>query len=317
MRRMAAVALATLVSTLGFAQGVKLDPNLVPYKPAAGVSGSVTVMGSDTIDPIVRAWFSGFRKVHPDVVLKSSAAGSADGHLALLEGTSLIGSMSREMTKAEIAALEAKYGYAPTRLVVGLDALVVFVHPGNRLSGITFEQLDAMYSTTRKQGGKDPVTTWGAAGVPEMGARKINLFGRDEASGTRAFFKEKVLLKGDFRPGISAVSDTSSLLEAVSLDGGAIGYASLGEVNSLVRILSLGAGAGPKVLPSTDNILKGDYPLVRFLYLYVNKAPGKPLPTATLAFLSFALSREGQAAVGATNLPIPADLCRSMLAKVQ
>lgn len=317
MRPVAAAALAVLVNALGFAQGARLDPNLVPYKPAAGVAGAVTVMGSDSLDTVVQAWFSGFRKFHPDVALKSTAVGSADGHLALLEGTSLIGSMSREMTKPEIAAFEAKYGYAPTRLVVGLDALVIFVHPGNHISGLTFEQLDAIYSTTRKQGGKDPITTWAAAGVPEMGTRKINLYGRDESSGTRGFFKEKIMLKGDSRPGVTRVSEASALLEAVSLDGGGIGYASLGEINSLVRVLPVGVGTGPKVLPTTDSVLKGDYPLTRFLYLYVNRAPGKPLPTAVLAFLSFAFSRDGQAAMAASHIPIPADLCRNMLAKVQ
>lgn len=316
MHRLARAASAVVFSSLAFAQGVKVDPNLAAYKAPAAVTGAVTVIGSDTLDPIVRACFSGFRKYHPDVALKTTAEGSAAGHLALLEGTSLIGSMSREMTKPELAAFDAKFGYAPTRLVVGLDALAVFVHPGNHLAGLTFEQLDGMYSTTRKQGGKDPITTWGAAGVPELGARKINLYGRDEASGTRAFFKEKVLLKGDFRPGISVASDTSSLLETVSLDAGGIGYASVGEVNSLVRIVPIIVGA-QKLLPTADSILKGDYPLVRFLYLYVNKAPGKPLPPSVGAFLNFVLSKDGQTAVAASNLPIPADVCKSMLAKVQ
>lgn len=316
MRHVAVAAFTALFCTLGIAQGAKLDPNLLPYKAPAGVTGAVTVIGSETIDPIVGAWFSGFRKFHPDVALKTTAEGSAAGHLALMEGTSLLGSMSREMTKPELAAFDAKYGYAPIRLVIGVDALAVFVHPGNRLSGLTFGQLDAMYSTTRKQGGKEPITTWDAAGVPEMGTRKISLYGRDEASGTRAFFKEKVLLKGEFRPGIT-VSDAGSLLEAVSLDAGAIGYTSVGEINSLVRTLPVGIGDGPKLLPNVDNILKGNYPLVRFLYLYVNKAPGKPLPAAVGAFLSFVLSKEGQAAVAASVLPIPADVCRTMLAKVQ
>jgi phosphate transport system substrate-binding protein len=185
------------------------------------------------------------------------------------------------------------------------------------LPGITLEHLDAMYSTTRKQGGKEPVTTWGAAGVPEMGTRKISLYGRDEASGTRSFFKEKVLLKGEFRPGINVVNDCATLLEAVSLDAGAIGYCSVSEVNTLVRTLPVSSGDGPKISPTPDAILKGDYPLVRFLYLYVNKAPGKPLPVAISAFLSFALSKEGQTAVAASGLPIPADVCRTMLAKVQ
>lgn len=313
--------LATSIALLGIhaaAQSIKVDSNLPPYKPSSGITGTVNVVGSDTLSPIVNLWFSGFQKFHGNVTLKSTAEGSTAGVLALLEGETLIASMSREMTKSETVAFQGKYGYPPTRLVIAVDALVVFVHTTNPLPSLSLEQLDAMYSTTRKQGGKDPLTTWGALGLSgDWTTRRVTLCGRDENSGARAFFRDKVILKGDFRPGVSSLDDASSIVEAVSLSPSAIGYASIADVSSLVRPVPIISVSGTKSIPTPDTILKSDYPLTYFLYLYVNKAPGKSLPPAAFAFLTYALSKEGQSAVAVTQIPIPADVSRSMWNKLQ
>jgi len=315
---MLAFSFLAFAAALCQAQTGKVDPTLPPYKPASGVSGQVIVVGADTIEPIVHQWFGGFKKFHPDVTLKSSAEGSTAGMLALLEGDSLIGTMSREMTRGEVSAFEQKYGYPPTRLVVGLDALVIFVHPANPIQALSLEQLDAIYSSSRKQGGKDPITTWGGAGATgEAANRRIVLFGRDENSGSRVFFRDRVLMKGDFRPNISILDDAASLVERVSLDSNGIGYASIADTSSLVRTMPILSSGGTKVLPTLDAITKGDYPLTHFLYVYVNKAPGKSLPTAVLAFLTYALSKDGQTSVAVGNLPIPSDVARSMILKIQ
>ncbi|HWQ07627.1 MAG TPA: substrate-binding domain-containing protein, partial [Holophaga sp.] len=236
----------------------------------------------------------------------------------LLEGESLIASMSREMTKSETVAFQGKYGYPPTRIVIGVDALVVFVHNTNPITSLTLDQLDAMYSSTRKQGAKDPITSWGGLGLGgDWATRRITLCGRDENAGARGFFRDKVLLKGDFRPGVSTLDDSSSIIEAVSLSPSAIGYASIADVSSLVRIVPIVTASGAKVVPTPDTILKSDYPLTYFLYLYVNKVPGKALPPAVFSFLTYALSKEGQSAVAVTQIPIPADVARSMWNKLQ
>lgn len=307
-----------LAASLAQAQAIKVDGNLPPYKPTAGVSGLVNVVGSDTLSPIVNLWFGGFQKLHPNVTMKATAEGSTAGVLALLEGESLVATMSREMTKSEVVAFQGKYGYPPTRIVIGLDALVVFVHSTNPIQSLTLEQLDAIYSTTRKQGGKDPLTTWGALGLGgDWVNRRITLCGRDENSGVRGFFRDKVLLKGDFRPGVANLDEASSVIEAVSLSPSAIGYASIADVSSLVRPVPIVTASGTKAIPSADTILKSDYPLAYFLYLYVNKAPGKALPPAVYSFLTYALSKEGQSSVAVTQIPIPADVSRSMANKLQ
>jgi len=312
------LSLAFFSSLLCQAQTGKVDPNISAYKPAPGVSGTVTVVGSDTMDTIINLWYGGFRKFHPDVVLKASTEGSTAAYLALLEGDSLIGSMSREMSKSESSAFVAKYGYSPTRLVVGLDALVVFVHPSNTISGLSLEQLDAIYSTTRKQGGKEAITTWGMLGVGgDLANRKISLYGRDENAGARQSFRDRILLKGDYRPNVTVLDEAASLVERVSLDSSGIGYASIADTSSLVRTVPIVTSAGTRAYPTVDGISKGDYPLTNFLYLYINKAPGKPLPPAALAFLTYALSKEGQTSVAIGNLSIPNDVARAMLLKIQ
>jgi phosphate transport system substrate-binding protein len=312
------VAALTLATSISQAQAIKVDSNLPTYRPSSGITGTVDVVGSDTLAPIVNLWFGGFHKFHPDVALKSTAEGSTAGVLALLEGESLVATMSREMTKSEVVAFTSKYGYPPTRIVIGLDALVVFVHNMNPVPSLNLEQLDAMYSTTRKQGSKDPITTWGGVGLTgEWANRRIALCGRDENAGARGIFRDKVLLKGDFRPGVSTLDDSSSIVEAVSLSPNAIGYTSIADVSSLVRTVPIISGSGVKVVPSPDNILKSDYPLTYFLYLYVNKTPGKSLPPAVFSFLTYALSKDGQSAVAVSQLPIPADLSRSGWNKLQ
>ena len=310
----------SLALTCVFAQGqaLKVDGNLPPYKPAASVSGLVNVVGSDTLSPIVNLWFGSFLKFHPNVTMRSTAEGSTAGVLALLEGESLIATMSREMSKSEVVAFQGKFGYPPTRIVIGLDALVIFVHTLNPIPSLSLEQLDAIYSTTRKQGGKEPITTWGALGLGgDWTTRRITLCGRDENSGARGFFRDKVLLKGDFRPGVANLDEASSVIEAVSLSPSAIGYASIADVSSLVRPVPIITASGTRAIPSADTILKSDYPLTYFLYLYVNKAPGKPLPPAVFSFLTFALSKEGQSCVAITQIPIPADVSKSMSIKLQ
>jgi phosphate transport system substrate-binding protein len=288
------------------------------YKPSANLTGTVNLVGSDTMSPIVNYWFSGFQKYHPAVTLRSTAEGSTAGVLALLEGETQIATMSREMSKAEVVAFQSKFGYPPTRIVIGVDALVVFVHNMNPIGSLSVEQLDAMYSITRKQGGRDPLTTWGTLGLTgDWANRRVTLCGRDENAGSRVFFRDKVLLKGDFRPGISTLDDASSIVEAVSLSTSGIGYASIADVSSLVRVVPIISASGTKVTPTPDTILKSDYPLTYFLYLYVNKAPGKSLPPAAFAFLTYTLSREGQSAVAVTQIPIPADVSKSMWNKLQ
>jgi phosphate transport system substrate-binding protein len=314
----AVLALGLLAAPAGAAT-VKVDQSLPPYKAPGGLSGTFTVSGSDSVDPAAQLWLTAFHAAHPNVNVKSTAQGSESGFLCLLENTCSVGTMSREMNKAELSAFEGKFGYKPTRVVVAVGALAIFVHASNPITAITTEQLDAIYSMTRKAGLKDPITTWGQLGLGgDWSGRRITPYGRDEHSGTRAFFREKVLLKGDLRPNVNAMSDGQSVTEAISLDPTAIGYGGFNDANSLMKTVSVAMTGGSTSLPTYDAIMKGDYSLVRFYYIYVNKPTGKPLPPVTMAFLQYVLSRDGQTNVAAVGLlPIPADMASGALQRLR
>jgi len=281
-----------------------------PYAHPTGVTGAVSIVGSDVFEPIFIQWAAGLQRY--GIQTRFMPEGSTAGVLALMENQANVASMSRDMSKSELSEFGAN---RPTRLVVGVDALVIFVNPSNPIRSISLEQLDAIYSTTRKQGGKGLITTWGALGVkdPQWENRRISIYGRDEFSGPRASFRDKILLKGEFRPGISIKEDSSAIVEAVSLDSGSIGYSSIADLSSLVKAVPIVGPSGTPVLPSTDSITKGDYPLSNFLYMYVKQ----PLTPSVAAFLTYVFSEEGQRSMGAFLIPIPADVAKEMLRKIR
>ena len=293
-----------------------LDPALPPYS-AHPVSGEVASIGSDSMDPLIQLWADDFKTLNPAVSFRIISKGSATAPKALVAGDSLMGQMSRPMNEAELAAFNAKFGYAPTQLVVAADALAIYVNSGNPLPRLQLDEVDAIFGKDRKAGYAKDIRSWGDLGL-EGGwqLRTVQPYGRDENSGTRAFFKEHVLLKGEYRPEVKALADQFATVEAVASDPSGIAYGPIQHKVQGVRAVPL-LEKGQAVMPSTANILSGRYPLKRFLYIYVNKAPGKPLPEAVHAFLAYALSRNGQASVATFGaIPIRTGIASAGLAKL-
>ncbi|MGH8173506.1 MAG: substrate-binding domain-containing protein, partial [Rhodanobacteraceae bacterium] len=114
------------------------------FRPAqAAVSGTLTIVGSDTLSTLVLRWIDAFRAQHRDALIQLQTPGSASAPIALLEGAADIGAMSRAMNTQELTAFHDRFGYEPTAIIVARDAIVVFVHPDNPLTAITRSQLDA------------------------------------------------------------------------------------------------------------------------------------------------------------------------------
>lgn len=259
------------------------------------LSGNLSSAGSDTMVNLMALWASNFSQSNPNVNVQLQAAGSSSAPTALAAGAAQLGPMSRPMKAAEIAAFEQHYGYPPLAVPVALDALVVLVHQDNPLREISFNQLDSIYSSTLRCGDSTPITQWKALGLGgEWKSRAISLYGRNSASGTYGYFKQQVLCNGDFSPRVNELPGSASVVQAVAGSLNSIGYASIGFRASGVHMLAVRQFGGPAIEPTAENIVQGRYPLVRHLYIYVNKAPGKPLSPLTAAFMDSVLSAQGQ-----------------------
>src|SRR6058998_2749329 len=160
MKTVMALAVAALTVTAGAAIGqTKLDPDLAPYKTVSGVSGNVSSVGSDTLNNLMTHWAESFQRFYPNAKVQIEGKGSSTAPPALIAGTSQLGPMSRKMKAEEIDAFEKKYGYKPRLVAVAIDALAVWVNKDNPIQSLTLQQVDSIFSSTRKRGGQD-ISTW-------------------------------------------------------------------------------------------------------------------------------------------------------------
>jgi phosphate transport system substrate-binding protein len=299
---------------------VQVDPALPAYKPVAGVSGNISSIGSDTLNNLMTLWAEQFRKFYPNAKIQIEGKGSSTAPPALISGTAQLGPMSREMKGTEIDQFEKKYGYKPTALRTAVDALAVFVNKDNPVKCLTMAQVDALFSKGRRWGYKEDVKTWGQLGLTgEWATRPVSLYGRNSASGTYGFFKEHALKNGDFKDEVKEQPGSASVVQGVTVDRFAAGYSGIGYATAGVRAVPLAAKEGDKCHEATpDEAYSGKYPLSRFLFVYINKAPGKALDPVTREFARLIMSKEGQEVVVKDGyFPLPASITKEELNKIQ
>jgi phosphate transport system substrate-binding protein len=295
----ALVAASLLLAPAASASPVQVDAKIPPYAKVSGVSGNPNSIGSDTLNNVMTLWAEGFKKVYPNVRIQIEGKGSSTAPPALIAGTAQLGPMSREMKPSEIDGFEKKFGYPPTKVKVAIDGLAVFVNKDNPLKELTLQQADAIFSKTRACGGDKDITTWGALGLTGDWANKpISLYGRNSASGTYGFFKEHTLCNGDFKDTVKEQPGSASVVQGIAEDRSGMGYSGIGYKTSGVKALALAKKAGePAIEADPDDVYAGKYPLSRFLYVYINKPPGKKLDPLVEQFVHYILSREGQEVV--------------------
>src|SRR5262245_46479089 len=144
---------------------VKVDPNIPAYKPTTGISGNMKSIGSDSMNNLMALWAEGFKKHYPNVAVEVEAKGSSTAPPALIAGTAHFGPMSRPMKQAEIDKFEEKFGYKPIALPTSIDMLAVYVHKDNPLKSLTLQQVDAIFSKSRRAGYAKDIKTWGDLGL--------------------------------------------------------------------------------------------------------------------------------------------------------
>ena len=293
----AAICLVLVAQPAGAA--LMVDKKLPAYKATSGVSGNVKSVGSDTLNNLMTLWAEGFRRSYPDVKIEIEGKGSSTAPPALIAGTSNFGPMSRAMKSKEVDAFEKKFGYKPGRIRVAVDALAVFTNKDNPLKCLSLPQVDAIFSKTRKGGMKTDITTWGDVGLKSMWASKpISVYGRNSASGTYGYFKKVALYKGDYKDSVKEQPGSSAVVQGVASDKFAIGYSGIGYKTADVIALPVSKKTGGKCYgPEAKNAYSGNYPIARFLYIYVNKNPNQALDPLRAQFVKYIFSQEGQQAV--------------------
>ena len=319
MTRMIYMIACVAVLTQAVAQAQQDSP--VPmYQKVSGISGSPNSIGSDTMNNLMTLWLEGFRKYYPNVTIQVEGKGSSTAPPALIEGTAQFGPMSRPMKASEIDKFEKHFGYPPTVLRTSLDALAVFVNKDNPINGLTLQQVDAIFSKTRRGEYQEDIARWGQLGLDgDWKSAAFSLYGRNSASGTYGFFKDHALFKGDFKDEVKEQPGSASVVQGVAEDRYSMGYSGIGYKTSGVRVVPLALETGEPFREGTiENVIDGSYPLGRFLYLYINKAPNKPLDPLVREFCKFIFSKEGQEIVVKDGyMPVPYQVVKEELEKLQ
>lgn len=306
------------VTIPGFPQK-NVDPSIPKYTPSATVLTTIRAVGCEALEPLVLAWADEFIKIQPGFRLDTEFSDSTAAAKALLNGTAHLGPMSREMTAEEVAAFEKRFGYPPTRVPVALDPLGVFVNVGNSITKLGMDQLDAIYSKSRNAGYKK-VATWGDLGLTDdFKNQRVEAIDQVATSTSRVFFQEVVLRNGTFKPGLQQVAGVFAASDTVATNLYAIGYGPVNFSNAKVKVLPLiPVGTTTPVEPTLENIQKRLYPLTRLFYIYMNKAPGKPLASVISEFLLYICSLEGQTQVDAIgSIPLPAGVLKGNRSRIR
>ncbi|MBF0291801.1 MAG: phosphate ABC transporter substrate-binding protein [Nitrospinae bacterium] len=314
-----AVAVALAAANTAGAQTVAVDAKIPAYKPAQGVSGNISSVGSDSLNNLMTLWSEGFQKAYPNVKVQIEGKGSSTAPPALISGTAQLGPMSRAMKSSEIDDFEKKYGYKPTVIKTAVDALAVFVNKDNPVKSMSLAQVDAAFSKGRLRKGADDIKTWDQLGLTgEWAGKPVSLYGRNSASGTYGFFKEHALNKGDYKDTVKEQPGSAAVVQGVTVDRYSMGYSGIGYTTPGVRAVPLSEKTGGKVFEATpENSYSGEYPLSRFLYVYINKAPGKPLDPIVKEFIKLVLSKNGQEVVVKDGYyPLPASVTAEELKKL-
>jgi phosphate transport system substrate-binding protein len=281
----ALLAVTTLVGGCGG------DTPAAPTAEGTELSGSIKIIGSNTVTPLSTVWAEDFMAINPQVGIAVSGPGSGAGIAALINGTTDICQASRTIKQSEIDDARAN-GVEPYEIQVATDALSVVVHPSNPVSELTIAQLSAIYT------GK--ITNWMEVGGNDA---PIVVLSRDTNSGTHVFFKEHVVqMKGlasvdktlEYGSKVLFLPSTEEGVSEVAKNPNAIFYPGLGYVTNEVKPLAVKKTTDdPAVLPSVATALDGTYPVARPLLYYTNTTPGGVIK----AFVDYCLSAEGQAKV--------------------
>lgn len=274
---------------------IALALTALAFSTLSSRAASITVKGSDTLVILAQQWAKTYMEKKPEVKIQVTGGGSGTGIAALQNQTTDLCNSSRSMKAAEIGECIKAFSKRPTEYKVALDGLSVYVHESNPVKELTLEQVKLIFT------GK--IKNWSKVGGPNA---PITLYSRENSSGTYEFFKEHVLEGEDFASRAQTMPGTASVVETVARDKNGIGYGGAAYGKGAKHLAIKKDESSPAIEPNEETVVKGTYPIWRYLYIYVNPALDKG-PTA--AYLNWIRSGEGQKLVSTVGyFPLPEHL---------
>jgi len=243
---------------------------------------TITVKGSDTMVILAQRWAEAYMAKQPEVTVQVTGGGSGTGISALINGTTDICNASRPMKQSEKTSLKLRYSTLGVEIKVAKDGLAVYVNESNPVKELSVQQIKDIYTMK--------TTNWKQVGGPDA---KIILYGRENNSGTYVYFKDNVLNGEDYAPTMQSLPGTAAVVNAVSKDKFGIGYGGAAYGKGIREVMVKKDADSPAFGPTEANVKSGDYPISRFLYMYVRNRPSG----AMKEYIDWILSPEGQALV--------------------
>jgi phosphate transport system substrate-binding protein len=266
--------------------------------PASAQGRNISIKGSDTMVILGQRWAEAYMKKNPGATIQVTGGGSGVGIAALINGTTDIAEASRPMKDVEKTQLQQKRGYTVFELPVALDGLAVYVNERNPIKELSLEQLKKIYTGAFKN--------WKDVGGND---ERILLYGRENSSGTYAYFKEHVLENADYFPTTQTLPGTAAVINAVAKDIRGIGYGGIAYLKGVKALKVKKDNSTLGVEPSLENVQKNIYPVSRFLYWYLAGQPKDQIKKLT----DWVVSAEGQAVVNDVGYyPLPPDMVAKM-----
>ena len=245
----------------------------------------ITVKGSDTMVILAQKWAEVYMQSNPDAVIQVTGGGSGTGISALINGATDIANSSRKMKPTEKEKLKARYNTLGVEVACAKDGITVYIHPSNKIKELTLKQLSEIY--------KGNLKNWKEVGGADA---PIKLYGRENSSGTYVFFQENVV-KGDYAANCQTLPGTAAVVNAVKKDPNAIGYGGAAYAEGIELVKVKKDDNSPGYLATAETIKTGEYPITRFLFMYLKSKP----TGAMKAYIDWILSPEGQKLVVETG----------------
>lgn len=314
------------------------------FVPGPAMPGTIRVWGNDFMARLEGIWEAGFHKSHPEIKFDDTLKSSAQAVGALYTNVADLGLLGREVWPTEVLGFQKMFQYEPLGVAVATGSFhtegktwpfIIFVNKSNPLSKLTMQQLDAIYGTQLRRGAKERITTWGQLGVTgPQASHRIHVYGYDMIIPGFTYGFQQIVFKGSdqwtgdlheytnaHRPDGKLIHTAGDLmLDDLAKDPDGIAFTGLQFANPGVKPLAIAeTDAGPYIIPSLLNTANRTYPMVRSIYIMLNRKPGTPIDPRVKEFLRYVLSREGQQDVMTEGdfLPLTPALLQQQLQKIE